>query len=193
MKGASRSRQRETRREQLLEVAARLFARQGIDGTSTKDLARAAGVSPGLLYHYFPSKDDLMLAVVEHFDFTPELREVLEARSEGAAREVLPRMLEGISAAFETRRDVLWLFMLAGRFSPQVKEALLRMGDAAIGLLATHLEARVEAGELRPHDARRLAAAFYHTLMMEHLAESPTRGDVSSLLDVVLHGLLPRE
>ena len=52
-KGASRGRQREFRREQLLEVAARLFAQRGLEGTTTKDIAREAGVSAGLLYHYY--------------------------------------------------------------------------------------------------------------------------------------------
>lgn len=180
------------RREQLLEVAAHLFADQGVDGTSTKDLARAAGVSPALLYHYFPSKEELMLAVVEHADFTPRLREVLQDAREGDIREVLPRMLRAISAEFEPRRHLLWLFLMAGRVSPQVRGALKAMGEESIALVAAELEARAAAGEVRPHDSRRLAAAFYHTLMMEHLAESPSRGDVESLTDLVLHGLLPQ-
>lgn len=190
--GVSRSRQREVRQEQLLEVAAHLFARQGVDGTSTKEIAREAGVSPGLLYHYYPSKEDLMLAVVAHYDPTPHIQAVLEGKEAGSAREVLPRMLEEFFALFEGRRDVLWLFFQAAGVSAQVKEALRQVGDSATGLLAGYLEARVRAGELRPHNTRRMAAAIYHTIVMEHLTESPLRSDVQSLVDTLLYGLVPR-
>jgi len=192
--GVPRSRQREVRQEQLLEVAAHLFAHQGVDGTSTKEIARAAGVSPGLLYHYYPSKEDLMLAVVAHYDPTPHIRAVLEGNEAGSAREVLPRMLEDLPAPlFEGRREVLWLFFQAAGVSTQVKEALQRVGDSASGLLAGYLDARVRAGELRPHNTRRMAAAIYHTMVMEHLTQSPLRGDVQSLVDTLLYGLVPRD
>ncbi|MBI1943116.1 MAG: TetR/AcrR family transcriptional regulator [Betaproteobacteria bacterium] len=47
------------RREYLQTVAARVFARQGYDGTTLQDVAEAAGILPGSMYHYFDSKDDL--------------------------------------------------------------------------------------------------------------------------------------
>ena len=49
----------ETRR-QLLEVSLRLFVRKGYAGTTVRDIARAAGVSVGLMFHYFPSKQALL-------------------------------------------------------------------------------------------------------------------------------------
>ncbi|MDN5915076.1 MAG: TetR/AcrR family transcriptional regulator [Pseudonocardia sp.] len=49
--------------QQLLAVAARLFAEHGFDRTSVADVVRAAGVTKGALYHYFSSKDDLLFEV----------------------------------------------------------------------------------------------------------------------------------
>lgn len=46
--------------DRLLEVATRLFARQGFEGTSVAQIVEAAGVTKGALYHYFDSKDDLL-------------------------------------------------------------------------------------------------------------------------------------
>jgi AcrR family transcriptional regulator len=54
------------RRRQILEAATRLFAQRGYHATSIRDVHRAVGVSDGLLYHYFPSKVDLLHAVLEH-------------------------------------------------------------------------------------------------------------------------------
>jgi AcrR family transcriptional regulator len=53
----------DTRREQLLAEAARLFGTKGYEHTSMRDIASAFGVLPGSLYHHFASKDALFIAV----------------------------------------------------------------------------------------------------------------------------------
>ncbi|MGW2515439.1 TetR/AcrR family transcriptional regulator [Streptomyces sp. NPDC001617] len=55
----------EERREQLLSVGARLFSESAYDDVWIERVAEIAGVSRGLLYHYFPTKRDFFLAVVE--------------------------------------------------------------------------------------------------------------------------------
>jgi AcrR family transcriptional regulator len=50
---------------QLREIALRLFAENGIQGTSVRMVAAAAGVSPGALLHYYPTKKELEAAVRE--------------------------------------------------------------------------------------------------------------------------------
>ncbi|HSM22357.1 MAG TPA: helix-turn-helix domain-containing protein, partial [Rubrivivax sp.] len=44
----------------MLDAAARLFCRQGYDGTSVRDIARAVGMLPGSLYCHFATKEDLL-------------------------------------------------------------------------------------------------------------------------------------
>lgn len=57
------------RREAILNAAAALYARKGFPGASVADLASACSTSKSLIYHYFPSKDDILYAVmVEHLD-----------------------------------------------------------------------------------------------------------------------------
>ena len=52
----------DARRAQLLELGMRVFSESTYDEVSIDDLAKAAGISKGLLYHYFPTKRDLYLA-----------------------------------------------------------------------------------------------------------------------------------
>ena len=52
------------RRRQLLEAGARAFTERAYDEVSMSDVARAAGISKGLLYHYFPSKRDFFTATL---------------------------------------------------------------------------------------------------------------------------------
>lgn len=51
------------RREIILEAAAQLFVEGGYGGTSMRDIAARAGLLPGSVYHHFPAKEDLFLAV----------------------------------------------------------------------------------------------------------------------------------
>jgi AcrR family transcriptional regulator len=52
------------RRSQIVHAAAKVLGRQGYGATSLKDVAREAGVAPGLLHYYFESKEELLLEVV---------------------------------------------------------------------------------------------------------------------------------
>lgn len=55
------------RRDELLDVAQRLFARHGYDGTSVNQIIAELGVSKGAFYHYFTSKEDLVEALACRF------------------------------------------------------------------------------------------------------------------------------
>src|SRR5277367_5761931 len=52
------------RRAQLLALGLAMFSERSYDEVAVDDLARAAGVSKGLLYHYFPTKRDLYVAAI---------------------------------------------------------------------------------------------------------------------------------
>ena len=54
------------RRKHLIETAIRLFTEGSYHGTTTAEIARAAGVSEPILYRHFASKRDLYLAALEH-------------------------------------------------------------------------------------------------------------------------------
>jgi len=54
-----------TRREELLSIAAKLFAERGFKNTTVRDIADAAGILSGSLYHHFPGKEALFWAVLE--------------------------------------------------------------------------------------------------------------------------------
>jgi len=62
-----------TQRQHILDTALGLMAQRGVDGTSMRDLATAAGLNVASLYHYFPSKRDLLVAVLEERGFISDL------------------------------------------------------------------------------------------------------------------------
>ena len=58
-------RMRAESRARILEHALELFSQQGFERTTVKQLAQAAGMSPGLVYHYFRGKDDVLRAIFQ--------------------------------------------------------------------------------------------------------------------------------
>ncbi len=54
-------------RERIVSEAMRLFSEKGYTSTSIQDILRAAGANAGSLYHFFPAKQDLLLAVLEAY------------------------------------------------------------------------------------------------------------------------------
>ena len=55
----------EDRREQIIDAAVRVFAQKGFTRATNKDIAHEAGITPGLIYHYFESKEAVLKAIIE--------------------------------------------------------------------------------------------------------------------------------
>jgi AcrR family transcriptional regulator len=75
----------EERREAILEAAGVEFARRGLDGTSTDDIARRVGISQPYLFRLFGTKKELFLATIERC--MRETLEVFQAAAEGKSGE----------------------------------------------------------------------------------------------------------
>jgi len=78
----------EQRREAIVEQAARLFAKSGFNGSSVADLATACNTSKSLIYHYYPSKEDILYAVMSsHIDqLVADVEIVLAEHVDAASR-----------------------------------------------------------------------------------------------------------
>jgi AcrR family transcriptional regulator len=109
----------EERRAALLATALPLFAARGFAGTTTRDLARAAGVTEPVLYRHFPSKADLFVAVLA-----------------GAEERILLRLADAIRGVVGLRAR---LSALADVLEPTIS-ALADEFRVLNGAAATHLD-----------------------------------------------------
>jgi len=91
------------RRAELLAAGRALFLAKGIAATSLDDITQQAGVSKGLFYLYFPSKEDLVLALQEQFshEIAARMRAAAEAEDDWAAR-----LDACVKAGFECYREL---------------------------------------------------------------------------------------
>ena len=138
----------------ILDAAERLFAEGGFDATPTAAIARAAGVPKGLLFYYFPTKADLLRALIgERLDLDPVDTSALVALGD-PARALLnvTRRLHELQDETQVRRVIVWREQ---RTHPEVRE---RLGDYRRQLqgLVEHV---LGASILHPIAARRLRTA----------------------------------
>jgi TetR/AcrR family transcriptional regulator, cholesterol catabolism regulator len=82
----------ESRRDEVIDAAARVFAEQGYDATTIDDLVAATGLQRGGLYHYIGGKQDLLIAIHERF-LQPLLAQAREIAAENLPPEPALRAL----------------------------------------------------------------------------------------------------
>ncbi|GLB81414.1 TetR/AcrR family transcriptional regulator [Mycobacterium kiyosense] len=179
----TRQEQAQRRREQLIEAALNVFARKGVDGTSIKDIAQAAGVAPGLLYHYFDSKEVLVAAVLAERGFLPQLRELLIEHADQPATTVLPRLIRAFDETLSANADLVSVFFSASHADAALRDFVATGKD----VLASYLTSRAKAGELRPELIGAAADALFAAVAIGH--KTGHRVNADELVELVLRGL----
>ncbi|MBW8779057.1 MAG: TetR/AcrR family transcriptional regulator [Burkholderiales bacterium] len=152
-----RRRRKDARPAELLEAALTLFVEKGFAATRSEEVAKAAGVSKGTLYLYFPSKEELLKAVIQHF-----LGAEIEAGTqEAAAADDGPtaQVLEQLLVAWWTRiyegpaSGVFKLVITEIRNFPEIGdfwvERVVRPGNQIVSSL---LRRGIERGEFAAVD-----------------------------------------
>ena len=109
----------------IVHAARRRFLLEGIDGASLRAIARDARTSIGMIYYYYPAKDDLFLAVVEEIYVT--LLADLESRLDRArpVRERIRLLYERLGALSEDEKQILRLVIREALASPDRLESLI--------------------------------------------------------------------
>jgi AcrR family transcriptional regulator len=92
-------------RERILEVAAKLFAKQGYDGTSVRDIAKELGIANPSIYYHFKSKVDILIELLREPLKTVELAVAEAKKLSGEAK--IRRILEGLLDALEVHQGVV--------------------------------------------------------------------------------------
>jgi AcrR family transcriptional regulator len=159
------------RRRQIIEVAMPLFARQGFQGTTTRQIAGRARVNEAILFRHFPRKEDLYWAVIESKCRGARGRRELQntLRRARGPHEALTAVAEDILRRNmqDPARSRLFLFSalenhrLSHRF---FRVYLVRYYD----VLAGYIRARIRCGDFRRVDAR-LAARGFLGMLTHHL------------------------
>jgi len=161
---------REDRRTQILTAALRLFAARGLSATKVTDIAAAVGISQGLVYHYFGSKEEIFTAlIVGAFDRLNGAARELESLAI-APRDKIKMALGGLLKNLEENEDAARTQLLIAQASASevvpdaVRRLLERENRELYAVIARIMRAGQEDGDLVDHDADQLAILLWSTI-----------------------------
>ena len=144
----------DARRLSLIEACARVLARAGIAGASVRTIAVEAGVSPGLVGHYFPGVDALIAATYAHTGARVDV--ALEAAVAAAGDDPRARLEAFVTASFaapiaDPELLATWIaFWSLVRARPEIA----RQHDEQYGGFRGQLEQLLAEASLPPHELR---------------------------------------
>jgi AcrR family transcriptional regulator len=156
----------ERRRRNIFDTALNIFAIRGFAETTVKDIAEAASISNGSLYNYFASKDQLLEAVAERYNFLPEFRILLKGTNEQPCREALGNIAHDFIRLLEQRNKILIIFLRENSSNTKVQHIWSNLTLECISFLKEQLAARIEAGELKCHNIEVTARCLFSVLIM---------------------------
>lgn len=141
--------------EQLIQIATELFCSGGYNGTSIAELAKSIGVTNASVYYYFPSKQQLLLRVLQSGldGFLSRLEEIVEL--EVSPREKLRLAIKNHLDFVFRRRDAISVFLRERRFleSPY-SEDYQRNVDRYDELFVAIIRDGIPVGDFPSVDAR---------------------------------------
>ncbi len=142
----------ESQRARFAEAAVRLIARDGFEGMTMRAVAAEAGLSYGSLFHYFDSKDELLMHAVRH-STSLQTQRVNDYSTQYTGLTALQHLLCDDAIVSETSRDdsVVWLAFL---YKAALKESFSKMHDDLIEGWLSRIEKLIrdaqQAGEVDP-------------------------------------------
>ena len=155
--------------EKIVVSAAQLFARQGYHGTSTRDIARLAGVSENTLFRHFERKEDLFWSALRwHASALKMRRDLVEGIAQGQAPEVvLPKILEMLADLVSYRPELLRLISVAFVELEWKAEAFCQENLAPdLSAINHYFRMNIKSGRIRDLDPTMLTAALMTTALV---------------------------
>ncbi|MEI1378449.1 TetR/AcrR family transcriptional regulator [Nostoc sp. UHCC 0926] len=190
-------------RTRILEAAQRLFAAQGFDGTTTRDLAQAAGVAEGTLFRHFPNKKAILVEVATS-GWVEILTDLLTELSEMGSYKAVAQVMRRRMWNFQKNADLMRVCFMEVQFHPDLRdriqlEVITKMTDVGEAFFQTAMD----KGIYRQMDAKLVAKVFLgmfaiagfsnNTLIEPDASPQQMQEMAEGLADIFLNGVLAKE
>jgi AcrR family transcriptional regulator len=195
----SSKRSSQERQASLIQAATRLFAKKGFNGTTTKEIAKAAGISEALVFKHFPTKRALYAAILAEKVTVSELLSAIEE----SAKKQDDRRVFTLIASYRIRPGVdptlLRLLLFSALEGHELSDIFFgKHHKVFYDHLAAYIQTRVEDGTFRQVDPLLAARAFigmvvHHRLLHEIFGVPMDRSyddTVATYVDIFLQGLV---
>ncbi|MDJ0732799.1 MAG: TetR/AcrR family transcriptional regulator [Nostocaceae cyanobacterium] len=190
-------------RDRILNAARRLFASQGFDGTTTKDLAQTAGVAEGTLFRHFANKKAILVEVATA-GWVEILTDLLTELSEMGSYKAVAQVMRRRMWNMQKNVDMMRVCFMEAQFHPDLRERIQseiieKMTDVAEAFFQTAMD----RGIYRQMDAKLVAKVFLgmfaiagfsdQTLIEPDASPQQMQSMAEGLADIFLNGVLVKE
>ncbi|NJK33761.1 MAG: TetR/AcrR family transcriptional regulator [Oscillatoriales cyanobacterium SM2_2_1] len=187
-------------RSKILQSAQHLFAQRGFDGTTTKDLAQAAGVAEGTLFRYFSNKKAILVEVATQ-GWIKILTDLLTELSEMGSYRAIAQMMRRRMLNISENVDLMKVCFMEAQFHPDLRE---RIQAEVIGKMTeiaeVYFEEAISKGVYRPSLSPKVIARVFVGMFAVAGFSSETMGGAQSpselqqmaegIADIFLNGVL---
>jgi AcrR family transcriptional regulator len=172
-------------RERILHAALTVFARKGYHRALVDDIVRASRTSKGAVYHHFPNKEALFLALVD--DFAARLAQAVAdaiARSHGALAKVEAALRAGLETFAGNRELARILLLEAVSLGPAYETKRVEIHERFAALIRGYLDEAAAEGSIPPLDTR-VATLAWLGAVNEVVIQWLSRGEPDLLAEAV--------
>lgn len=193
----------EDTRTRILKAALQLFARQGYDATTTKDLAAAAGVAEGTLFRHFTNKKAILIEVATN-GWVELLTDLLTELSEMGSYKAVAQVMRRRMFRLRESSDLMRVCFMEAQFHPELRdriqgEVIGKMTDVAEAFFQTAMD----RGIYRRTNPKIVAQVFLgmfaiagfsdQTIIDPNASPQDMKEMAEGIADIFLHGVLAPE
>jgi AcrR family transcriptional regulator len=190
-------------RTKILQAAQRLFAAQGFEGTTTRDLAQSAGIAEGTLFRHFANKKAILVEVATN-GWVDILTDLLTELSEMGSYKAIAQVMRRRMWNLRKNADIMRVCFMEVQFHPDLRdriqtEVIDKMTDVAEAFFQTAMD----KGIYRQMAAKLVAKVFLglfaiagfsdNTLIEPNASPQEMQKMAEGLADIFLNGVLAKE
>lgn len=189
-------------RQRILNAAQRLFALRGYDGTTTRDLASAAGVAEGTIFRHFENKKSILIEVATQ-GWVEILTDLLTELSEMGSYKAVAQVMRRRMMRMRENSDMMRVCFMEAQFHPELRdriqsEVIIKMTDVA----EAFFETAMERGIYRRSNPKIVAKVFLgmfavagfsnDTIMEPGASPQQIQEMAEGIADIFLNGVLAK-
>lgn len=186
--------------QRILQAAQRLFARQGFEKTTTRQLAQAAGVAEGTIFRHFENKKAILMAVVTQ-GWVELLTDLLTELSEMGSYKAVAQVMRRRLANLNHNGDLLRVCFMEAQFHPDLRDRIqTEVITKMIDVVEAFIQTGIDRGIYRPLNPKIIAQVFLgmfmitgfsqDTLMAPNASPQTRLETAETITDIFLNGVL---
>ncbi len=190
-------------KKRILQAAQKLFARSGYDGTTTRELATAAGVAEGTLFRHFDNKKAILIEVATE-GWVELLTDLLTELSEMGSYKAVAQVMRRRMLNIRENSDMMRVCFLEAQFHPDLRDKIQLEVIGKMSIVAeAFFETAMEKGVYRKMNPKIVAQVFLgmfavagfsqNTIMEPNASPQQMQEMAEGLADIFLNGVLIKD